>query len=167
MTKSTAVKPIPDGYRTVTPYLTLQDAARAIEFYKRAFGAHETGRMTGPDGKSVMHAELRIGDSLVMLSDEFPEMGARSPQSLGGTTASIFLYVPDVDAAFKRAVDAGARAIMPPADMFWGDRFGKLVDPFGHEWAMATHKEDLSPEEIRQRGAAAMAAMGKVEGCAS
>jgi PhnB protein len=111
-----------------------------------------------------MHAELRIGDSLVMLSDEFPQMGPRSPESLGGTTASIFLYVPDVDAAFKRAVDAGARAIMPPTDMFWGDRFGKLADPFGHEWAMATHKEDLSPEEIRQRGAAAMAAMGTPEG---
>jgi PhnB protein len=117
--------------------------------------------MTGPDGTSVMHAELRIGDSFVMLSDEFPQMGSRSPETLGGTTASIFLYVPDVDAAFERAVDAGAKALMPPTDMFWGDRFAKLVDPFGHEWAMATHKEDLSPEEIRKRGAAAMADMGK------
>jgi PhnB protein len=154
-------KPVPDGHHTVTPYLTLQGAAEAIDFYKRAFGAHEEGRMTTPDGKSVIHAEIRIGDSMVMLSDEFPQMGPRSPQALGGTTASIFLYVPDVDAAFKRAVDAGAKAVMTPADMFWGDRFGKLVDPFGHHWAMATHKEDLSDEEIRKRGAAAMASMGQ------
>jgi PhnB protein len=152
-------KAIPDGYRTVTPYLTVKGAAQAIDFYKRAFGARESERMTGPDGKSVMHAEIQIGDSLVMLSDEFPQMGSRSPQTLGGTTAAIFLYVPDVDAAFQQAADAGAKAIMPPADMFWGDRFGKLVDPFGHEWAMATHKEDLAPEEIRKRGAAAMASM--------
>jgi PhnB protein len=154
-------RPIPDGHRTVTPYLTVQGAAKAIEFYKRAFGAHDEGRMDSPDGKRVIHAEIRIGDSMVMLSDEFPGMGARSPQALGGTTASIFLYVPDVDAAFKRAVDAGAKAVMPPTDMFWGDRFGKLVDPFGHEWAMATHQEDLSDEEIRKRGAAAMANMGQ------
>ncbi|MGH7268110.1 MAG: VOC family protein [Candidatus Rokuibacteriota bacterium] len=154
-------KPIPDGYRTATPYLTVKGAAQAIDFYERAFGAQEVERMTGPDGKSVMHAEIKIGDSIVMLSDELPQGGCRSPQTLGGTTASIFLYVPDVDAAFKRALDAGAKAAMPPADMFWGDRFGKLVDPFGHEWGMATHKEDLSPEEIRKRGAAAMASMGK------
>jgi PhnB protein len=154
-------KPIPDGYRTVTPYLTVKGAAQAIDFYKRAFGAQEIERMTGPDGKSVMHAEIKIGDSIVMLTDEMPQMGTRSPQTLGGTTASVFLYVPDVDSAFKRAVDAGAKATMPPADMFWGDRFGKLVDPFGHEWGMATHKEDLSPEEVRKRAAAAMASMGK------
>lgn len=154
-------KAIPDGYRTVTPYITVKGAAQAIDFYERAFGAHEGVRMAGPDGKSVMHAELKIGDSMVMLSDEFPQMGSRSPQTLGGTTAAIFLYVPDVDAAFKRAVDAGAKAIMPPTDMFWGDRFGKLVDPFGHEWAMATHKEDLSPEEVQKRAAAARASMGQ------
>jgi PhnB protein len=154
-------KPIPEGYRTVTPYLAVNDAAQAIDFYKRAFGAQEGERMLDPDGKKVMHAELKIGDSPVMLSDECPGMGPRSPQTLGGTTASIFLYVPDVDAAFTRAVDAGAKSIMAPTDMFWGDRFGKLSDPFGHEWAMATHKEDLSPEEIRKRGAAAMASMGK------
>jgi PhnB protein len=154
-------KPIPEGHRTVTPYLTLKGAAKAIDFYKRAFGAHEEGRMDTPDGKSVVHAEIRIGDSMVMLSDEIPGMGPRSPEALGGTTASIFLYVPDVDAAFKRAVDAGAKAIMPPTDMFWGDRFGKLADPFGHQWAMATHTEDLSDEEIRKRGAAAMASMGR------
>lgn len=153
-------KPVPDGYRTVTPYITVKSAAQAIDFYTRAFGAQEVERMTGPDGKSVMHAEIKIGDSIVMLSDECPQTGNRSPQTLGGTTASIFLYVPDVDTAFKRAVDAGARATMAPADMFWGDRFGKLVDPFGHEWGMASHKEDLSREEIRKRGAAAMAAMG-------
>jgi uncharacterized glyoxalase superfamily protein PhnB len=154
-------KPIPDGYHTVTPYLTVKGAAQAIDFYTRALGAKEVERMTGPDGKSIMHAEIRIGDSVVMLSDEFPQMGARSPQTLGGTTGSIFLYVTDVDTAFKRALDAGAKALMPPTDMFWGDRFGKFADPFGHEWGMATHKEDLSPEEIRKRGQAAMAAMGK------
>jgi PhnB protein len=154
-------KPIPEGHHTVTPYLTLKGAAKAIDFYKRAFGAHEEGRMDTPDGKSVVHAEIRIGDSMVMLSDEIPGMGPRSPEALGGTTASIFLYVPDVDAAFKRAVDAGAKAVMPPTDMFWGDRFGKLADPFGHQWAMATHKEDLSDDEIRKRGAAAMASMGR------
>jgi PhnB protein len=156
-------KAVPDGYRTVTPYITVKGAAKAIDFYTRAFGAREGERMTAPDGKSVMHTEIKIGDSMVMLSDEFPQMGSRSPQTLGGTTGSIFLYVPDVDAAFKRAVDAGAKAIMPPTDMFWGDRFGKLADPFGHEWAMATHKEDLGPEEIRKRGAAAMASMGQPE----
>ena len=155
------VKPIPDGYHTVTPYLTIRGAAQAIEFYKRAFGAKEVGRMPGPDGQSVMHAELAIGDSKVMLSDEFPQMGVRSPATLGGTTASIFLYVADVDAAFKRAIDAGAKTLMPPTDMFWGDRFGKLADPFGHEWAMATHKEDLSDAEVRKRGVAAMASMCK------
>jgi PhnB protein len=156
-------KPIPEGYRTVTPYITVKGAAQAIDFYKRAFGAKEGERMTDPGGQRVMHAEIKIGDSPVMLSDECEEMGPgpRSPQTLGGTTASIFLYVPDVDTAFKRAVDAGAKAIMAPADMFWGDRFAKLADPFGHEWAMATHKEDLSPEEIRKRGASAMASMGK------
>lgn len=155
------VKPIPQGYHTVTPYLTVKGAAQAIEFYKRAFGAQEVERMPGPDGKSVMHAELKIGDSIVMLSDEFPQMGTRSPQTLGGSSGYLFLYVSDVDAAFKRAVDAGAKATMPPADMFWGDRFAKVSDPFGHEWGMATHKEDLSPEEIRKRGQAEMAKMAK------
>jgi PhnB protein len=153
-------KPIPDGYRTVTPYIAIRGAAQAIDFYKRAFGAQEIARMTDPDGKRVMHAEIKIGDSIVMISDEFPQGGCVSPQTLGGTAVSLFMYVPDVDTAFKRAVDAGAKSTMAPTDMFWGDRFGKLVDPFGHEWAMATHKEDLSEEEIRKRGAAAMAAMG-------
>ena len=153
-------KPIPDGYRTITPYIAVKGAAQAIDFYKRAFGAKEGERMTDPDGKRVMHAEITIGDSKVMLSDEYPQGGCVSPQTLGGTAVSLFMYVPDVDSAFKRAIDAGATSAMAPTDMFWGDRFGKLVDPFGHEWAMATHKEDLSPEEIRKRGTAAMAAMG-------
>ncbi len=155
------VKPIPDGYRTITPYITVRGAARAIDFYQRAFGAEEKERMPGPDGTSVMHAELTIGDSVLMLSDEFPQMGCRSPQTLGGSTGYLFLYVPDVDAAVKRAVDAGAKISMPVADMFWGDRFGKVSDPFGHEWGLATHKEDLTPDEISKRAAAAMAAMGK------
>ncbi|HET7875356.1 MAG TPA: VOC family protein [Methylomirabilota bacterium] len=148
------VKPIPDGYRTVTPYLTVKGAARAIDFYKRAFGAEELMRMPGPDGQSVMHAELRIGDSLVFLSDEFPQSSCRSPQTLGGTTTQIFLYVEDVDAVVKRAIGAGAVATMPPTDMFWGDRYAKLTDPFGHDWGVATHTEDLSPEEVGKRAAA-------------
>ncbi len=153
------VKPVPDGYHTVTPYLTVDDAVRALDFYKRAFGARETERMLGPGGR-IMHAEIRLGDSVVMLSDEMPGMSTcRSAKSLGGTTTQIFLYVPDVDTAFKRAADAGCTVTMPLADMFWGDRYGKLEDPFGHQWGLATHKEDVSPDEIRKRGAAAMASM--------
>ncbi|MBI2494574.1 MAG: VOC family protein [Candidatus Rokubacteria bacterium] len=152
MTKAT--RPIPEGYHSVTPYLTVKDAARAIDFYARAFGAQELMRMAGPGGRGVVHAELRIGDSVVMLSDEMPESACRAPQTLGGATGYLFLYVPDVDAACKRAVDAGAKVRMPVTDMFWGDRFGKLTDPFGHEWGLATHTEDLSPEEIGQRAAA-------------
>src|SRR5262245_7499104 len=151
-----AVKPTPAGYHSITAYLTVSDGARALDFYTRAFGAQVTRRMPGPSGK-LMHAEFRIGDSVVMLSDEFPQGDTRSPQSLGGASGSLFLYVPDVDAAFKRAVDAGCQATMPPADMFWGDRFGRLVDPFGHHWAFATHKEDLTPAEIGKRAQAAMA----------
>jgi len=152
-------KPVPDGYHTVTPYLTLRSTADAIAFYARAFGARETERIPGPDGKSIAHAEIRIGDSIVMLSDEFPQSGTRSPQSLGGSTASLFLYVPDVDAAFRRAVDAGATVSMPPTDMFWGDRFCKLADPFGHQWGLATHKEDVPPDEMKRRAAEAMKQM--------
>ncbi len=155
------VKPIPDGYHTVTPYITVRNGAEAIEFYKRAFGAQETERITGPDNKSVMHAELKVGDSIIMLSDEFPQGHTRSPQGLEGTTASLFLYVADVDAAFKRALDAGATVAMPLADMFWGDRFGTVADPFGHMWGLATHKEDVPPEELKKRAQAAMAAMAK------
>lgn len=152
-------KPIPDGYHTVTPYITVKGAAQAIDFYKRAFGAQEIERMTDPEGKRVMHAEIKIGDSVVMIGDESPQQGCVSPQTLGGNASSLLLYVSDVDAAFRRAVDAGAKSDMAPTDMFWGDRFGRLTDPFGHQWAMATHKEDLSKEEIRKRGAAAMAGM--------
>jgi PhnB protein len=156
-------KAIPDGYHTVTPYLMVRGADRAIEFYKRAFGAEELMRMSGPDGKSIMHAEIKIGDSRIFLSEEFPEMGCRSPESLGGTASSLHLYVEDVDAAFKRAVAAGAQVKMPVADMFWGDRFGKLIDLFGHEWGMATHKEDLTPEEIRERANVFIAQMAKTQ----
>ena len=153
-----AVKPIPEGYHTVTPYLAVDDASAAIEFYKRAFGATERTRMPGPDGK-VAHAELEIGDSLIMLSDPFPQSAAKPPKELGGTTGGVFLYVEDVDAAFQQAIDAGATVEMPLDDMFWGDRFGSLMDPFGHHWSLATHKEDLTEEEIAERGQAAMAAM--------
>jgi PhnB protein len=152
------VDPVPRGYHTATPYLTVNDCARAIDFYKNAFGAQEVMRMEGPAGK-IGHAELKIGDSFLMLSDEMPGGGTRSPKSLGGTTGSVFLYVTDVDSAYKKAVDAGAKGDTPPADMFWGDRFGKLTDPFGHSWAMATHKEDVAPEEMRKRMQQEMARM--------
>ena len=155
------VQAVPAGYHTVTPYLTVNDGAGALEFYKRAFGARETERMPGPGGK-LMHAELRIGDSVVMLSDEFPGMSTcRAPKSLGGTTGSIFLYLPDVDPAFRKAVDAGCKILMPLTNMFWGDRFGKLEDPFGNQWTMATHVEDVTPDEMRRRAADAMARMGQ------
>jgi len=150
-----AVKAIPDGYHTITPYLVCQRASDAIAFYEKALGGVETVRMPGPGG-SVMHAELKIGSSMLMLSDENPQRGALSPKTVGGTPVSIFIYTEDVDALFKRAVDAGATAVAPPTDMFWGDRFAQLTDPFGHSWAMATHKEDVSPQEMQKR----MAAMG-------
>ena len=152
------VKPIPDGYHSVTPYITVNDAAAAITFYKRAFGAEEKMRMNGPDGK-VGHAELKIGDSMIMLADEMPHGGLRSPKSLGGTTAGMFIYVNDVDSVFNQAVSAGAKVEMPVADQFWGDRYGKLMDPFGHSWSVATHKEDLTPEEMSKRAKAAMEKM--------
>jgi PhnB protein len=154
------VKPIPTGYHTVTAYLTVRDAPRALDFYKGAFGAVETVRMPGPDGKSVMHAEMKIGNSMIMLSDEFPGMSTcKSPQSLGGTTVGLFLYVRDVDSAFKRATAAGCKVIKAPEDMFWGDRFGSVMDPFGNQWSMATHKEDVAPKEMARRAQAAMANM--------
>jgi len=144
------VNPIPTGFHAATPYLTLNDCASAIDFYKKAFGAQEIMRMEGPAGK-IGHAEIKIGDSVIMLADEMPGGGGRSPKSLGGTSAGIFLYVTDVDSSYQHAVNAGAQAEMPPADMFWGDRFGKLTDPFGHSWAMATHKEDVAPQEMQKR----------------
>jgi PhnB protein len=143
-------KAIPDGYHTVTACLTVRDAAAAIEFYQRAFGASETMRVQGPDGK-IMHAEIQVGDSRVMLADEHPGMGASAPVSVGQANGSLYLYVPDVDAAFKRAVAAGAKVVMPVTDMFWGDRFGAVDDPSGHRWGLATHVEDPTPEQMAQR----------------
>jgi len=151
-----SVKPVPDGYHTLTPFLTIRDAAKAIEFYKAAFGAQERGVMKAPDGK-VMHAELKIGDSIVMLSDEFPDFGSISPQALGGSASGLHIYLDNVDAAFDRAVKAGAQVEMPVMDQFWGDRFGRLKDPFGHKWSIATHVKDLSPEEMNQGMKDAMA----------
>jgi PhnB protein len=153
-----ATKPIPEGYHTVSPYLAVDDAAEAIDYYKRAFGAKETVRMEAPGGK-IGHAELEIGDSHVMLSDPFPQSSTKPPRELGGTSASVFMYVEDVDAVVQQAVDAGATVTMEVADQFWGDRFGSITDPFGHSWSIATHVEDLSPEEIAERGKAAMAGM--------
>jgi PhnB protein len=150
-----SVKPIPEGYHTATPYLTVNDAGKAIDFYKRAFDAKEIMRMEGPPGK-IVHAELRIGDSVIMLADEMPQSPTRAPQSVGGTTGGLFLYVNDVDSAYQKAVSAGGKAGMAPADMFWGDRYGQLTDPFGHSWSLATHKEDVAPEEMKKRMQAEM-----------
>ena len=153
-----AVKPIPEGYHTLTSYLTVDNASDAINFYKRAFGAKERVRMDAPDGK-VGHAELEIGDSLIMLSDPFPQATTKPPTELGGTTAGIFMYSEDVDKTIQTAVDAGATLTSEPEDMFWGDRFGSVTDPYGHLWSIATHVKDLSPEEIAEGAKAAMAAM--------
>lgn len=143
------VKPVPDGMHTVTPHLVCAGAADAIEFYKKAFNAVEMGRLPGPQGK-LMHGMIRIGDSTVMLVDEFPDCGSIGPKSLKGSPVTIHLYVEDVDAAFERALDAGATIKMPLEDMFWGDRYGVLEDPFGHYWSIATHIRDVSPEEMQQ-----------------
>jgi PhnB protein len=150
------VKPIPDGFHSITPYLTVDNAKEAIDFYKRAFDAKETVRMDGPDGK-ISHAEVKIGDSILMVSDAMP--GARTPRALNGTPVNIFLYVDDVDTVFNRARSAGAKVDAPLEDMFWGDRYGKLTDPFGHSWSVATHKEDVAPAEMKKRAEAAMAKM--------
>ena len=154
-----ATKPIPEGYHTATPYLAVEDAAAAIEYYTKAFGAKELGRMDAPDGK-IGHAELQLGDSRIMLSDPFPQSSTRPPKELGGTSASVFMYVEDVDAVVKQAVDAGATLTMEVADQFWGDRFGTITDPFGHVWSIATHVEDVPPEEMAERAKAAMAGTG-------
>ncbi len=151
----TKVKPIPDRYHSITPYLFIKDAARAITFYKNAFGATEEMRMDAPGGK-VGHAELRISNSIIMLADECPDMRALSPQTIGGSPVMIHLYVEDVDAVFARAVELGAKSLQPVKDQFYGDRSGCITDPFGHLWSIATHTEDLSPEEMKQRAAKAM-----------
>lgn len=146
------VKPIPDGYHSVTPALTIKGASEAIEFYKKAFGAQELNRFPGPDGKSIMHAEIKIGDSSIMLCDEMPEMGCLSPKSTGGPSGSIYLYVQNSDDVFNKAVSAGAKPKMPMMDGFWGDRIGSIEDPFGHVWTIATHKIEMSMEEIKKAG---------------
>jgi uncharacterized glyoxalase superfamily protein PhnB len=154
------VKPVPEGFHTVTPHLVVRDAKKAIDFYQKAFGAQVLNppHLT-PDGK-VMHASIKIGDSIIMLADEFPEMGGSSaPQSPGNTPLSLHLYVPDVDSTFNRAVSAGAQVKMPVTDMFWGDRYGQVVDPSGHVWSVATHKEEVTPAEMERRGKEMFASM--------
>jgi uncharacterized glyoxalase superfamily protein PhnB len=152
------VKPIPEGLHTITPSLVIQGAAKAIDFYVKAFGATERGRFEGPGG-SIMHAELKIGDSVVMLTDEMPEMGARGPKTLGGTPVTLHIYTEDADALFARATRAGATVKMPMMDAFWGDRYGVVSDPFGHQWSIATHKKDLSVDEMKRGAEEAFAKM--------
>ncbi len=147
---SSAVKPIPEGRHSIAPHLVIKDAALAIPFYEKVFGAVEIMRMPMPDGR-LGHAEIQIGDSLVYLTDEFPDFDCLSPLTRGGTGVSIHLYVEDADAVFSRAVEEGATVLMPISDAFWGDRYGKLRDPFGHEWSIATHIEDLTPEQMQER----------------
>lgn len=149
---------LPQGFHTVTPYLRVRDCPAAIEFYKKAFGAVELFRMPGPDG-SIVHAEVRIGDSPVMMSEENPKWNALSPQAIGGTAVGIHLYVQDVDAMFNSAVAAGATVTMPPMDMFYGDRSARVTDPFGHDWTISTHKEDLTPQQLQERAAEAFKKM--------
>jgi PhnB protein len=149
------VKPIPEGYHSITPYLIVAGAAEAIEFYKKAFGATETMRMADPQSNKIGHAEIRIGDSAIMLADEHPAMEFRGPQHFGGTPVSLLLYVEDVDAIASQAIAAGATELRPVADQFYGDRMGTFKDPFGHVWSIATHVEDVSPEDMQKRQAAA------------
>ena len=159
MTKS--VKPIPEGFHTVTPSLVVRGAAKAIDFYKKALGAEELVRMPSPDG-SIMHAELKIGNSIIFISDEMQMPGApKSPQTLGGVSGTLNIYVPDVDQTFNQAVAAGGKEAMPVADQFWGDRYGSFVDPFGHVWGVGTHKEELTPQEMQQRAQEFFASMAQ------
>ena len=148
-------QPIPAGFRTVTPSLVISNAPRALAFYQEAFGAEVVSKMFMPDGTTLMHAEIRIGDSMIMLGEEAKEFGALSPYTLEGSPVTLHLYVPDVDAAWDRAVKAGCKIDMPLETMFWGDRYGKLTDPFGHHWSLATHVEDLTEAEIEARAAEA------------
>ena len=154
------VKAIPEGHHAITPYLSIKGASDAIEFYKKAFGATEAMRLAQPDGR-IGHAELQIGDSRIMLADEFPEMDFRSPPSIGGSPVHLHMYVANVDAVVSRAVAAGAKIVRPVQDQFYGDRLGTVADPYGHVWHVSTHKEDLSTEEMAKRGAAAMAQFSK------
>jgi PhnB protein len=149
-TTATKVQHIPRGYHTVIPTLTVRDTAQALEFYKKAFGAKEKTRMPGPDGNTIMHAEIMIGDSHIMLGEENPQMNQLSPQSLNGTASGLYIYVRNVDKVFDQAVKAGATADSPVTDMFWGDRFGRVKDPFGHSWGIATRKRNLSPKEMKK-----------------
>jgi uncharacterized glyoxalase superfamily protein PhnB len=149
-----SVNPVPKGMHTLTPNLVMRDCARAIEFYKRAFGAEEVSRMPAPDGKSIWHAELRIGDSIFFLNDEMPGMGRTAPTAADPLPITMWLYVPDCDAAHKQAVTAGAKSTMQPEDMFWGDRCGGVSDPFGYLWSFATHQKDLTESEMRRAGEA-------------
>lgn len=148
-------KPIPEGYHTATPYLIIKDAAQAIEFYKKAFNAEELCRIPSPDGDRLIHSAVKIGDSILFIMDEVPQMGALGPKSLGGSSVTIHLYVEDVDSLYNQAVKAGAEVRMPLADQPWGDRYGSLTDPFGHSWGLATHIEDVSFEEVNRRFEAA------------
>jgi PhnB protein len=150
-TAARSARPIPEGYHTVTPALVVRGGAQAIDFYARVFGARELGRMSTPDGQQIMHAELQIGDARLMLSDEMPEMGARAPVALGGTPVTLHLYVEDADAVVQRALEAGASVLQPLMDAFWGDRYGRIKDPFGHEWGIATHIEDVGEDEMQRR----------------
>lgn len=155
------VKAVPKGFRTVNASLAIAGAARALEFYKKAFNAKELMRMMYPDGQRVAHAEIKIGNTIVMLSDEAPEYGVRGPQALGGTPVRLVLYVRNCDRVYKRALKAGATSLMEPADMFWGDRWSEVADPFGHRWPIATHMEDVTPEELERRGQEFFAKMGQ------
>lgn len=154
-----SVKAVPDGFGTVSTYLVVKDSGQALEFYRKAFGAEPGMRMATPDGKMTVHAQMRIGDSTVMLTDENPQWNMKSAHTLGGSPASLHLYVEDADSLFERAVRAGCEVVYPMNDAFWGDRYGKVKDPYGHEWGIATHKEDLSPEEIGRRQAEFFASM--------
>jgi len=156
-----AVKSVPDGFNTVSAYLVVKNAVEALEFYQKAFGAEAGARMPGPDGESTMHAEMRIGNSTVMLTDENPQWEMKSPATVGGSPASLHVYVDDADKAFNRAVEAGCTVAAPIMDAFWGDRYGKVKDPFGYQWGIATHKEDLSLEEMGRRAAEFFSSMGE------
>jgi PhnB protein len=160
---SESTKTIPDSYHSINTYLVVRNAPKAIEFYKKAFGAEERFRMAGPDGKTIMHADLKLGDSVFMLTEESTEMKAQSPESIGGSPVSMYVYVKDVDSVFNQAVSEGATVLKPVSDQFYGDRSGYLRDPFGHLWSIATHNKDLSPDELKRAGEAFFEEMSKMK----